>query len=98
IRAPAVSVFHTGDFKYDSAPVCEPPMDLARLTALGDEGVDVLLADSTNADKAGASPGEASVREPLIQAFARAEGAVFVTTFASNLWRLMTIVDACVVS
>jgi ribonuclease J len=96
IRAPGVRIFHTGDFKYDPASTYEPPMDLAKLRALGDAGIDVLIADSTNAEKSGPTPGEASVEKPLTELFKGASNAVFVTTFSSNLWRLMTIVKACV--
>jgi ribonuclease J len=95
IRAPGVRVFHTGDFKYDPASTVEPAMRLDHLRRLGDEGIDLLIADSTNADRPGLSSGEDSVRGPLGEAIAQATGAVFVTTFASNLWRLMAIADAC---
>jgi ribonuclease J len=95
IRTPAGNVFHTGDFKYDASPVIEPAISVDHLGVIGAEGVDLLLADSTNADKRGQCPGETSVLGPLTKIFAEAPGAVVVTTFSSNLWRLKTIADAC---
>jgi len=95
IRTPALNIFHTGDFKIDPHPVIEAPAHLARLSHIGDEGVDLLLADSTNADKAGHCPSETSVLEPLREVVAASLGAVVVSTFASNLWRIKTIAEVC---
>lgn len=94
IRTPGATVFHTGDFKYEPKTTVEPPMDFERLQRLGDEGVDLLLADSTNAEKPGLSPAEASVYGPLRDTFAASKGAVVITTFSSNLWRLKNIAEA----
>jgi ribonuclease J len=95
IRTPAVSVFHTGDFKFDATPIIEKPMTDERLAAIGELGVDLLLSDSTNAEKRGGCPSEASVFEPLVRAFRSCEGAIVLSTFASNLWRLKTVADVC---
>lgn len=94
IRTPQLNVFHTGDFKFDDHPLLEAPADWSRLRALGREGVDLLLADSTNAEKAGQCPGEATVLKPLTELFQAAPEAVIVSTFSSNLARLKTIADA----
>lgn len=95
IKTPTLKVFHTGDFKIDYTPDMEPVADVKRLKEIGNMGVDLLLADSTNAHIPGPSPSEAVVVEPLKKAFAQAKGAVLVTTFSSNFWRLKTIFDVC---
>lgn len=95
IKTPEVSVYHSGDFKLDSDPLTEAPFDSARLHALGNEGVDVLLCDSTNAHREGHCPGEKSVFKPLLDEVSKAKGAVLLTTFASNLWRLQTAIEVC---
>jgi ribonuclease J len=96
IRHPKFNIFHTGDFKFDFSPVIEPAVDLKRLEALGREGIQLLLADSTNAHLKGSCPSESAVIEPMAKAFKQAEdGAVIVTTFSSNFWRLKTILDTC---
>lgn len=95
IRTPELKIFHTGDFKIDHTPVLEKAANLTRLKEIGDMGVDLLLADSTNAHVAGPSPSEAVVPDPLIKAINIAEGAVLITTFSSNFWRIKTIFDCC---
>lgn len=96
IRNPKFNIFHTGDFKFDFTPVIEKPVDISHLERLGNEGIHVLLADSTNSHIPGFCPSENSVLEPMKEAFAEAgTGAVLVTTFSSNFWRLKTILDAC---
>ncbi len=94
IRTPQLNVFHTGDFKFDDHPLLEAPADWSRLRALGREGVDLLLADSTNAEKAGNCPGESTELKPLTDLLQAAPEAVILTTFSSNLARLKTIADA----
>ncbi len=96
IRHRDFNIFHTGDFKFDFTPVVELPVDMKKLEALGREGIQLLLADSTNAHIKGFCPSESSVIGPLKAAFDQAEnGAVIVTTFSSNFWRLKTILDVC---
>ncbi|MCX6119381.1 MAG: ribonuclease J [Proteobacteria bacterium] len=96
IKTPTLKIFHTGDFKIDQTPVMEAVANLKRLHEIGDEGVDLLLADSTNAHIVGPSPSESVVEEPIEKAMSLAEGAVLVTTFSSNFWRIKTIFDACI--
>lgn len=98
IRTPQLNVFHTGDFKFDDTPLLEAPADWNRLRALGREGVDLLLADSTNAEKAGLCPGESTVLKPMTELLQAAPEAVILTTFSSNLARLKTIADAALAS
>ena len=95
IKTPEVKVFHSGDFKLDPDPLTEKPFDSARLHAIGNEGVDVLLCDSTNAHREGNCPGEKSVFKPLLDEVSRAPGAVLLTTFSSNLWRLQSVIEVC---
>jgi ribonuclease J len=95
IRTGGLTLFHTGDFKFEEKPLVEKPTDFARLKALGDAGIDVLLADSTNAEKSGNCPPESACLEPLRAVIAACPKAALITTFSSNLWRLKTIADAC---
>lgn len=88
IRSGDTLALHTGDFKFDDAPMDGETFDVERIEELGLEGVDVLLSDSTNADVAGRSLGERSVTEPLLRAISGAKGAVFAGLFASNVHRL----------
>ncbi|KTE77795.1 ribonuclease J [Sphingopyxis sp. A083] len=91
IDTPYGRVFHTGDWKLDDDPVIGTPSSAAALTAVGDEGVDVLVCDSTNAFNAQASGTEGGVRDGLLAAIGAAKGRVVVTTFASNAARLDTL-------
>ncbi len=84
----------TGDYKFDQTPVDGPPTDAARLAELGREGVLLLCGDSTNADRQGTAPSEAAVGPVLDQVFARAEGRILITSFASNVHRLQQVIDA----
>jgi ribonuclease J len=84
----------TGDYKFDQTPVDGVPADVARLAELGREGVLCLCGDSTNADRPGWSLSESSVGPRLEEAFARCEGRIVVTCFASNIHRVQQVVDA----
>jgi ribonuclease J len=90
------TVILTGDYKFDQTPVDGPPTDAARLAELGREGVLLLCGDSTNADRIGTAPSEASVGPVLEEVVGRAEGRVVVTSFASNVHRLQQVIDAAV--
>ncbi|WP_242392593.1 ribonuclease J [Anaeromyxobacter oryzisoli] len=94
LRTPQGTILHTGDFKIDLAPVRGPAMDLARIEALGREGVRLLLSDSTNAEREGTSLSESQVGPALEAAFEPARGRVFVACFASNVHRIQQIVNA----
>ncbi len=91
IDTPEGRVFHTGDWKLDATPVLGRPSSPAELTAIGDEGIDVLVCDSTNVFNAEASGSESTVRRGLAETVAKAKGRVLVTTFASNASRLHTL-------
>ena len=88
------TVLVTGDYKFDQTPVDGPPADVARLAELGSEGVLLLCGDSTNSDRPGFSPSEREVGPHLEEVFARAEGRIIVTSFASNIHRVQQVVDA----
>jgi ribonuclease J len=94
IRAGGGLVLHTSDWKGDQRPLLGRPTDETRLRALGDEGVDVLIGDSTNALLEGMSPSESEVARTLRKLIARAPRRVAVTTFASNVARLRTVAEA----
>src|SRR3546814_8044637 len=91
IDTPYGRVFHSGDWKLDAKPVLGKPATAAALTAIGDEGVDMLVCDSTNVFNADASGSEGDLRDGLVAAVGAAKGRVVVTTFASNAARLHTL-------
>jgi ribonuclease J len=88
------TVLVTGDYKFDQTPVDGEPADVSRLAELGREGVLLLCGDSTNADRPGFSPSERLVGPHLQEVFARAEGRIVVTSFASNIHRVQQVIDA----
>jgi ribonuclease J len=88
------TVLMTGDYKFDQTPVDGEPADVQRLAELGREGVLLLCGDSTNADRPGSSPSERVVGPHLEEVFARAEGRIIVTSFASNIHRVQQVIDA----
>jgi ribonuclease J len=87
----------TGDYKFDQTPVDGVPADVGRLAELGREGLLLLCGDSTNADRAGVSLSESSVGPRLQEVFARCQGRIVVTCFASNIHRVQQVVDAAAV-
>lgn len=90
IRTGAGTVVHTGDWKIDPIPYVGGTTDEAALRALGDEGVLALVCDSTNATKEGRSGSEAEVRASLLKIVGALKGRVVLSTFASNVARLLT--------
>ncbi len=88
------TVLVTGDYKFDQTPVDGPPADVSRLAELGREGLLLLCGDSTNADRPGFSPSERGVGPHLEEVFARADGRIVVTSFASNIHRVQQVIDA----
>lgn len=96
IKTPAGHVFHTGDFKIDLTPVDGDGVDFARLAELGDEGVDLMLSDSTNSEVEGFTPSERSVGEAFKQEFMRAKGRIIIAVFASHIHRIQQIIDIAV--
>jgi ribonuclease J len=93
LRTPAGTIVHTGDFKIDHEPTDSEHFDRERFKELGDEGVRLLLSDSTNIDSEGSSGSEASVTEVLHQLAEDSPGRVVITLFASNTHRLRAVLD-----
>jgi ribonuclease J len=90
---PHGTIVHTGDIKLDQTPIDGLPTDLAHFARIGDRGVDLLLADSTNADVPGHIPSERTVGAAIREALSRAEGLVVVASFASHVHRIQQILD-----
>ncbi|QJW49261.1 ribonuclease J [bacterium BFN5] len=95
-KTPVGTVVHTGDFKIDQTPVDGKLIDIHKFAELGDQGVLVLLSDSTNAERPGYTMSEKTVGETLKEEFAHAKGRIILATFASNVLRLsQAIQTAC---
>lgn len=94
IRTEAGNILHTGDWKFDNDPVLGKKADEELLKSYGDEGVLALVCDSTNVFNKGSSGSEGDVRKSLIDIIAGCPQMVVVSTFASNLARLDTIIHA----
>jgi ribonuclease J len=96
IQTPVGTLVHTGDFKFDFTPVDGELYDIASLTAAGEEGILLLMSDSTNTEKAGYTPSEKTVWKKLDEVFANATKRIIVTTFASNVHRVRQILQAAI--
>ena len=90
IKTPVGNVVFTGDFKIDPT-ASDGMIDLARLGELGNQGVLALLADSTNVERSGYTPSETLVAESLDRQFRNCDQRIIVTTFASNMHRIQSI-------
>lgn len=88
LDTPGGRIVHTGDYKIDHTPVDGIRTDVGRLAQLGNEGVDLLLGDSTNAERPGVTPSERTVGEAFRQIVPLCEGRVLVASFASNVHRM----------
>lgn len=96
IKTKAGLVIHTGDIKLDQTPTDGRPTDLPALSRFGDEGVALMLCDSTNATTPGFSGSEAEIAPTLKRLVADASQRVIVASFASNVYRVQAAVDAAV--
>lgn len=94
IQTPIGTIVHTGDFKIDHTPVDGVPPDFQTLGRLGDEGVLLLMSDSTYADQPGHTPSEAVIAESFDRVFNDAPGRIIVATFSSLISRVQQVVDA----
>ena len=88
-------VVTTGDFKIDLTPV-GPDIELHKISRIGEEGVDLLLADSTNAMKEGWTPSEKNVLNSINEIFDKANGRLIMSTFSSNISRIQQIIDCAI--
>ena len=93
IRTPAGLVLHTGDIKLDQLPLDHRLTDLAGFSRLGDEGVDLFLVDSTNAEVPGFVTPEREIGSVLDQVIGKAKQRVIVASFASHVHRIQQIID-----
>ncbi|HEY2937422.1 MAG TPA: ribonuclease J [Gaiellaceae bacterium] len=89
-------VVHTGDYKIDHTPVDGLKTDVGRLAEIGNRGVDLLLGDSTNAERPGITPSERVVGEAFRQIIPGLQGRVLIASFASNIHRMQQAVDVAV--
>ncbi len=96
VRSAVGTVVHTGDFKFDHTPVGGEVANFHKLADLGKEGVLLLLADSTNAERPGFTPSEKTVGQTLDRIIAGAEGRVLVASFASQVHRIHQVVSSAV--
>ena len=94
IHTPNGIIFETGDFKFDLTPI-GPMADIHKMARLGEQGVKILLSDSTNALSEGFSKSENCVDEALSDIISRHHGRIIIATFASNIYRIKHIVETC---
>ena len=94
MTTPAGSVMHTGDFKLDQTPIDGVTPNYGAINAFAQQGVDLLLSDSTNATIPGFTPSEAAVGAALRHIIKNAPGRVFVASFSSHIHRLQQVCDA----
>jgi len=94
IRTPAGMVLHTGDFKMDQLPLDGRITDLRAFARLGEEGVDLFLTDSTNAETPGFTPTEKAITPVIDQVFRESSQRIIVACFASHVHRVQQVLDA----
>ncbi len=95
IKTPNGTIVTTGDFKFDLTPI-GPMADLHKMARIGEEGVDLLVSDSTNALNEGVSKSESKVDDVINDIFAKHKiERIIIATFASNIYRLKHIVETC---
>ncbi len=93
IMTPSGVVIHTGDFKVDYTPIDNAPIDLMRLAELGENGVLLLMSDSTNAERKGFTMSERTVGATFDDLFSKITGRIIIATFSSNIHRVQQIID-----
>jgi ribonuclease J len=96
LRTPGGTVLHTGDFKMDQLPLDRRLTDLRAFARFGTEGVDLLMADSTNAEEPGFTTGELEVEPALRRIFDTAPGKIVVACFASHVHRVQQVINQAV--
>jgi ribonuclease J len=93
IHTPAGVVVHTGDYKFDYTPIDGKPADFGALGRIGNEGVLVMMGDSTRVESPGFTPSERVINDSFDQIFANAPGRILIATFASLISRVQQVVD-----
>ncbi len=96
LRTPIGIVVHTGDYKFDHTPIDGLPADFGTLGRIGNEGVLVLMGDSTRIETPGYTPSERVINDSFDKIFANAPGRILLATFASLLSRVQQVVDTAV--
>jgi ribonuclease J len=96
LESPGGRIVHTGDYKLDHTPIDGLKTDVGRLAELGNRGVDLLLGDSTNAERPGFTPSERVVGEAFRQIIPQRQGRILVSSFASNVHRMQQAIDVAV--
>ena len=96
LHTPIGAVVHTGDYKFDFTPVDGHPADLGTLGRLGNEGVLLMMGDSTRVESPGFTPSERVINDSLDKIFANASGRILLATFASLLSRVQQVIDTAV--
>ena len=95
IKTPVGMVFHSGDFKLDVSPIDGKMMDITRIGEIGKGGVELLLCESTNAERAGFTPSERTVGSSLERIFTQyVDKRLIIATFSSNVHRVQQIINA----
>ncbi len=96
IDTPVGMIFHTGDFKIDYTPLHGQPIDFHRLAKIGEKGVLLMMADSTNAERKGYTPSERTVGVALENIFRNCSTRILIATFSSNVHRVQRIIDTAI--
>lgn len=96
IKCPGGHLVHTGDFKVDFSPLDGKRIDLAKFAQLGQEGVDVLLCDSTNVLRPGYTPSERVVVDSMNEIFSKTDKRLIIATFSSNIYRIKYFMEASI--
>ena len=94
VRTPGGTVLHTGDFKMDQFPLDERITDLRAFARFGEEGVDVFMPDSTNAEVPGFTTGERELAPAIAEVFRTSPKRIIVSSFASHVHRIQQVIDA----
>lgn len=95
ITTPQGTIVESGDFKIDLTPV-DGDFNLSKLTRFGDKGIDLLMADSTNAEKEGYTKSERTVIRGIQDVFSEASGRLIISTFSSNISRIQQIIETSI--
>ncbi|WP_179301778.1 ribonuclease J [Neobacillus jeddahensis] len=95
-HTPDGNVVHTGDFKFDLTPANNQFADIHKMASIGQQGVLALISESTNAERKGLTPSEQMVGDHMYEAFTKAQGKIFISTFASNVNRIQQVVEASI--